>query len=99
MLPVLTLILMPSIWFFNSLAVSSQRSARAGDAPTAATSASVAASKIGRRNCGPKAIFECPFTPLNSARGFPARAARGSQLDLDGGFRAPRGGGIVISHA
>ena len=34
---------------------------------------------------------ECPFAPLNPARGFPARAARGSQLDLDGGFRNRRG--------
>jgi len=30
-LPVLTLTLMPSIWLFSSLAISSQRSARAGD--------------------------------------------------------------------
>src|SRR5215212_2109466 len=56
MLPVLTLILRPSIWLFNSLAVSSQRSARAGEILNAANNASVAASKVGRRNCGPKAI-------------------------------------------
>jgi hypothetical protein len=61
MLPVFMLILRPSIWFFNSLAISSQRSARAGDAPTTATSASAAASKVGRRVCGPKAIVNAPL--------------------------------------
>jgi hypothetical protein len=60
-LPVLTLTLSPSIWFFNSLAISSQRSARAGDAPNVAASASVTASKAGRRNGGPKAIVNIPL--------------------------------------
>src|SRR5437660_11456812 len=61
MLPALKLTFSLSIWLASSLALSSQRSARAGETENAATSASAATRKIGRRSGRRDVMCECPF--------------------------------------
>src|SRR3954470_16319226 len=70
-------ILRPSIWLFSWLAISSQRSARAGDAAS-----TVAASRVTARVDVLNRFVVIAIPPLKPVRGVPARAAGGSQLYL-----------------
>src|ERR1700738_4275236 len=65
--------LRPSIWPLSWAAISSQRSARAGDALRAAnaitaSSTGPVASVADRRNCSLNVILESPFPRLKPAR-------------------------------
>src|ERR1700759_591734 len=66
MLGALKLTFTPSIASASCLAVSSQRSARAGDVTNAAKSASAAARRIGRRNCRRDVICRGPFIAIQA---------------------------------
>src|ERR1700740_1932208 len=68
MLAALKLTLSPSIASASCLAVSSQRSARAGEAANTARNANAAASKTGRRNCRRDVMCEGPFAAIEAKR-------------------------------
>src|SRR5690242_8356442 len=66
MFAALKLTLSPSIAPASCAAVSSQRSARAGEADSAAKDASRAASRIGRRNGRRDVIWQNPFVAIEA---------------------------------
>src|ERR1700722_19593387 len=94
----------PSIWPLSWLAMSSQRSARAGEAAKAANAAIMAASRIGRQKCRRDVIGAAPSSrhkslkPEQSARTFLLAKKSLERWDCREAFFGPHSGPNHASH-